>query len=122
MTALASVPYRKCDRLCERLLVVLVWSFLAAMVTAALLRTTHFVSQAGVERGTDLVAEFVLCPSLGVWLGFSGVLLIWHEIRLRALPRRKPGQGGSALVVILLGGGVSLLVAGFFLALRILGG
>jgi hypothetical protein len=122
MTTLTSAPYRKCDRLCERILVVLVWLFLTAIIGGALLSTTRLVSQAGVEQSTGFVARFILCPSLLGWLGFGGVLLIWHEVLLRRSLKGKADRGGAAVVIMLLAAGVCMLTVVFFLVLRLLGG
>jgi hypothetical protein len=115
MLPVAPIQYRKCDRLCERMLVALVCLFLAGIVSFTLLDMTRLMTVLALQQTSEFAAKFVLWPLLICWLGINGVLVFWAEVLQRRSPGERSENWGVALSVALLILGLSVLMAAFFL-------
>jgi uncharacterized membrane protein HdeD (DUF308 family) len=115
MLPVAPIQYQKCDRLCERMLVVLVVMFVTGIAVFALLDATLLRNFPALRRTSEFVAEFVLWPLLICWLGINGVLVCWNEVLQRRSPGGQVDRWSAGLFVAVLILGLSAIAVGFFL-------
>ena len=115
MIPVAPIQYRKCDRLCERMLVVLVCLFCLGLIGSALLGTLPMTNLRALQQVGESVAKFILWPLLILWLGANGVLVFWQEALQQRSPRGQTGRGSAALCVAVLVLGLSAFAVVFAL-------